>query len=499
MASGQPDRVITLIPSSRRSSPATSSSTYAATKNCLYGDEFIDNMRRKHNLYAQYNDEVLAPSSQPPSPSSACRVEHMIGVLRAALNRSPQSVPGMVDLGCVRHPPASRRVKAEYVNHAPILRLAEDEEQWRRWTAGDEKPPSDLTPTETSIIFRQKAGAIAVKLSRSASDAQLPRTKKRKLGSSDEVRSASQLNFPAVKRLKTPHNKGSEEKNALVAPNNGTAAVTPMSSPPRDPGNVVQVAPTSQDLPLRVDPHPAPTGSVLHTSFDLDSSIVSSPAWSRDCIDGFGDGNFVSQLFEPPMTSTPTKAANLEPKHSAEIGDQPFTPLRSKAADYVANIATPISENDAPPLDRRALTRVPTLEQLIRAESATKKRERREANKRQKFETLASSQNYHAQLEPLDEAVMPKQQPVGGLLTRQEPETPELDGAPDDTGATPTRTPSNSQGEITPTAPTAKRSTFESVISFAFGSLGFSSQYDVESKVDDISRFMKDDVDDVFL
>src|ERR1700733_4298490 len=99
------------------------------------------------------------------------------------------------------------------------------------------------------------------------------------------------------------------------------------------------------------------------------------------------------------MTSTPTRGANLEPRSRAHsgTGDQPFTPTRSKAADYVANLATPISECDAPPLDRRALRRVPTLEQLIRAESTAKKRERQDAaGKRQKLESLAASQSHHA-------------------------------------------------------------------------------------------------------
>jgi hypothetical protein len=203
------------------------------------------------------------------------------------------------------------------------------------------------------------------------------------------------------------------------------------------------------------------------------------------------------------MTSTPTKSANPGPQPNARpaSGDEPFTPLRSKAADHVANMATPISEDDVRPLDQRALRRVPTLEQLIRAESAAKKR--RESNKRQKFESLAASQDHHTQLEPLDEVTTPtktpKPPPTGECSTRQAEASRAVDALElrSHAGATPVHTPSGTQGGRTPTASAAKRHTFGSVISF--GSLGFSSQYDVESKIDDISRFMKDDVDDVFL
>jgi len=207
------------------------------------------------------------------------------------------------------------------------------------------------------------------------------------------------------------------------------------------------------------------------------------------------------------MTSTPIRGANLEPRSRAHsgTGDQPFTPIRSKAADYVANLATPISECDAPLLDQRALRRVPTLEQLIRAESTAKKRERQDtAGKRQKFGSLAALQSHHTQLAPLDEFTTPTKAttrpPINEMVTSERTESHKLNDAPEPTtptGATPVHTASNSQEELTPTASAVKRRTFGSVISF--GSMGFSSQYDVESKIDDISRFMKDDVDDVFL
>jgi len=266
---------------------------------------------------------------------------------------------------------------------------------------------------------------------------------------------------------------------------NGTAAISPVPSPPRDLGNTSQVA-SSQEPSLHVDPHPISPGSVLHTSFDPDSSV----------------------LFEPPMASTPTRGANLEPRSRAQpgTGDQPLTPMRSKAADYVANLATPISECDAPLLDQRALRRVPTLEQLIRAESTAKKRERQDpAGKRQKFGSLAASQSHHTQLAPPDEFITPtkatKRPPISDMVTSERTETHKTNDAPEPTtptGATPVHTASNGQEEeLTPTASAVKRRTFGSVISF--GSMGFSSQYDVESKIDDISQFMKDDVDDVFL
>ena len=196
------------------------------------------------------------------------------------------------------------------------------------------------------------------------------------------------------------------------------------------------------------------------------------------------------------MTSTPTKSANLGPRRNArsESSDQPFTP-RSKAANYVANMATPISEGDGPLFDSRALRRVPTLEQLIRAESAAKKRDRKQSNKQQKSESLGASQDLRAQSGPLEDIRTPTKTSKPRAGTSQA-----AVDAPDLTShgqITPIHTPSGSQGELTPTASAVKRRTFGSVISF--GSLGFSSQYDVESKIDDISRFMKDDVDDVFL
>lgn len=305
MATGRPDGVIALVPSPWRSSapPACPPSTCTTTGNTLlYDDEFVVNMRRKHYFYAQYENEILVPSSRPPSPSSTHRVEHMAEVLRTALRQSPQSVPGMVGISCVRYRHGLPRVKLEGGDHVSIFRLANDERQWERWTAGEEVP-SGLTKTEASAILRQRAGTTAVKLSRTLPDSQATRTKKRKLASSDEASTTSQLKFPTVKRLIPAGNKASEAndsiipsrieaRNSVAAPapdqqswhaiaGNGTAAITPISSPPQDPGKVVQAVPASQERSLHVDPYPAPAETTLHTSFDLDSSIVSSS--ERDC------------------------------------------------------------------------------------------------------------------------------------------------------------------------------------------------------------------------
>lgn len=203
------------------------------------------------------------------------------------------------------------------------------------------------------------------------------------------------------------------------------------------------------------------------------------------------------------MTSTP-REATLTPRRKAPSGtdDPPFTPVRSKAADYVANLATPISECDTPHLDQRALRRVPTLEQLIRAQSTAKKREQQDAaGKRQRLESLAASQSHHTQLEPLDEFATPTKAAtrpsIGEMVTNVGTEVINAPEPTTPTGATSIHTAPNIPEDPTLTASAAKRRMFGSVISF--GSMGFSSQYDVESKIDDISQFMKDDVDDLFL
>jgi len=294
MATGRSDDTITLIPSPwRPSPPPASSSTCTATRNTvLYGDDFLEDLRRRNDFCAQCDDELLVPSSQPPSPSSTRRIEYMVELIRAALKQSPQSVPGMLDIGCIRYPPAHTRAAPE--GGSCILRLADDEEQWGRWIAGDEEAPPGLTKTEASAILLQRVGGTAVKLSQPASDTQAPPAKRRKL---DEPKIASQLKFPTVKRLNTLRDKDLGGKSAPVAPAgeaqvgvttvmpvqqswraiaaNGTAAISPVPSPPRDLGNISQVA-SSQEPSLHVDVHPIPPGSALHTSFDPDSSIVSS-------------------------------------------------------------------------------------------------------------------------------------------------------------------------------------------------------------------------------
>jgi hypothetical protein len=305
MATGRSGEVITLIPSPWRSNlPACPSSSCATIGNTLlYDDEFVEKMRRKHDLCAQHDDEILVPSSQPPSPSSIHRVEHMVDVLRTTSSQSPQSVSGMLDIRCIRYPPPPR-IKLEGGNHVSILRLADDNKQWERWTAGEEEAPSGLTKTEASAILRQRAGATAVKILKPLPDHQAARTKKRKLEHSDETRTVSQLKFPKVKRLIPTGNKASEEMDSTVSSRiqarkgvaasvpeqqnwraiagNGTATISPISSPQQDSGNVVQATPASQEPTLHVDPYNSPAESTLHTSFDLDSSFVSSSGRDRE-------------------------------------------------------------------------------------------------------------------------------------------------------------------------------------------------------------------------
>lgn len=165
---------------------------------------------------------------------------------------------------------------------------------------------------------------------------------------------------------------------------------------------------------------------------------------------------------------------------------------------------TPIANNGNPRHDPQILRRVPTLDQLMSESVKKRRREQRDARKRQKLDVPASQASQTQQSQALEDLEIPN------ILSASSkaPVTPERRSATEALPSAPTESsslsvivdataPPTGDEQPTPTASAVKRKTFGSVLSL--GSLGFSSQFDVESNVDDISRFMKDDVDDVFI
>lgn len=147
---------------------------------------------------------------------------------------------------------------------------------------------------------------------------------------------------------------------------------------------------------------------------------------------------------------------------------------------------------------------MPTFDELRQA-SATKQKGKTEAKRRKKFASLAASQSSQLSTQPsqddlstppkiaqlkLEEPIPQESLSVSAPLT-----TPQKSGSPP---APQIHTPVFSGDQDAPTASAIKRAKFGSFMSVSTGTFAFSSQFDLEGQVDDISRFMKDDVDDVF-
>lgn len=314
MTSGrhEPSRVVFPDISTSRSSILKPSSWTTVGLTHLYNSDFVDNLYRARRKYAELDNDTIVPNSQPSSPSFEHRVSRLTDVLRASFDETPRSLPGMINLLCTRYPLTESNLKPKRRHGGVIFPLADDDAQWERWESGKEKPPppssSTLADNEKKFQLRT-SGQLPVRATNPNPYIEGPPPKKRKLsGSRDEVRTASSITFPAVKRLtnvqyKEAHGRTSRPVStdagpSHAAPTRSGALPTVSDRPleekrPRPKGpassgavksNRLSTSPAprtvaSQDVSLRIDTSPLHARSSMNLTFDMDSSIVSISKW----------------------------------------------------------------------------------------------------------------------------------------------------------------------------------------------------------------------------
>lgn len=246
----------------------------------------------------------------PPSPGSEYRVRQNTQTLQEYLHESPHSVPGILSLLCTRYPLTESTIKPKERHPNRVLPLADDEEQWERWTSGQEKAPASLTNADAKAIRYRKDGRLPVSVAPLEAPTDSRPAKKRKLTSNNEVRTTSHLTFPTVKRL-TVHDKGTPggprfaSANKAVKPqfdsnssashqqNYSSRPLNVDSHPHMEAGftrarmarqlaaysgssrTSTETPVASQEISLHVDSSPITVRSSMDTSFDLDASLVS--------------------------------------------------------------------------------------------------------------------------------------------------------------------------------------------------------------------------------
>jgi hypothetical protein len=192
--------------------------------------------------------------------------------------------------------------------------------------------------------------------------------------------------------------------------------------------------------------------------------------------------------FNPPAASTPTeiKIASMSgvTRRFETTGLPMRTPVRTQADAYRSSQSTPATSFKIIPntFDPRSIERLPSLNDLMHTRSEIKKRDRKEALKKKRLAALSASQSMCSRVGSQSLGLGDSSAIVASQYNSPQVPSPPLTPVDKDS----------------PTV-TAKRRMFDWVLSL--GSLGggaFSSQYDVESSVSDISRFMQDDVDDIF-
>lgn len=326
MSTSVANKPLVVIPKPRgvsdpRFLPSSHSTTSDSIQPSIYSDSLLSDLKHALEVLPYSSDDILVPSSCPPSPTSESRIEHLAKQLGDAVNSRPLALPSMLSLGCVRYcVPASSLLAG---SSAPtVFPLPDTEEQWERWESGKEEAPPPMTRSEGQIFLRRSFCLPSRTVSRSASIQSNPvltvtQTKKRKRTPSLEVRPAANLPFRAVKKL-TSHKKAAEPtvspkgKSRSPRPRRGSEAsqqhpsddVAPQpptsSSPPHDihaettlratpistvlplaresyagPSSTTFTA-ASQEFPLQIDPSPLHPHHTVDSSFDIDSSMVSS-------------------------------------------------------------------------------------------------------------------------------------------------------------------------------------------------------------------------------
>lgn len=488
-------------PGSPPSSLSQSSARSGVRPTPIYSNAFLDSLRKLHQEYTQTSAEILVPDSRPPTPNAEHRVRRLADAMQKSLDESQHVMPGAINLLCIQYHASQSTI------HPPSIhsRVTTSSEQGPGESQSDIASLLPLLTREDAKRFEsQRLGHIPVAAAHTHDPEVSSQARKRKLlHSHDEARPASNLPFRAVKRLKAEHAKGPLENTPIRSLSRSTIDVDDAPLSPTQ-------AAASQELSLRIEPATLRSRSPLDVTFNLDTSIVSLfmelyPKIPNKSV------LLSPQIFDPVHTSTPTRPAfptkSEHPTSSLEkIGLRVSpTPRRTRAAEYREKVATPIADVATLQLDSRAVQRVPTLTDLMK--SSAKSRRDRQDTKRRKPASLDSSQasQMQSQAQSSQEehpAPIPAPSfnpPLDNPSTPSENKTlPVAAGATFADGRANMISPGPSFfGEQNLTASARKRKTFGSVLSL--GSLGFSSQFDVESNVDDISRFMKDDVDDVFL
>jgi len=236
---------------------------------------------------------------------------------------------------------------------------------------------------------------------------------------------------------------------------------------------------------------------------DLSIGFASSP-----------HGSFADFLIDPDISLIlpSTLATSTPAKHrkSSRISNDDSTPKARQGQGRSAqheDQAGSSAQIDPPRMDTPQFSQprpdLPTLEDLLTA-SAKKKAQARKAARRQNktnFTSLAagSSQITAPEAPP---SPLPHSEP------QTRPVTPDRGAAASLSTPPQSRSPSQRQpqslasrppSQDTPTASSRKR---KIEMASSFGELGsaqlFSSQYDVESNMEDISRFMSEDVDTIY-
>lgn len=504
-----------ISPTSSQISLSQSSAGSTVQSTPIYNNAFLKNLQTLHHQYTHASPEILVPDSRPPTPDSEHRVRRLQVAMQKSLDESPHVVPGMITLLCVRYPVSRSTIHPSRLSSS--VTTPGEGERTEGLGLGDDVESSlpTLTREDAKKFQRQRLGQIPVDLDAYKHDPEVssPAKKRKLLHNHDEAKPAPNLPFRAVKRLKAAHQKEDLEDTSNRSLGRSTVDVNDARDIPLSP---TQPA-ASQELSLHVEPAALRPHSSLDMTFDLDRSMVSLSLQKEVTKCLLNPSSCPPQTFDPFNTSTPTKTTlpnAFEPTPSGLKKTTPNispTPRRTRAAEYREKVATPIADVATIRLDPRAVQRVPTLTDLMKS-SAKSRRERQDTTKR-KLASLDGSQGSQTQSQAQssqEEHVAPIVAPAFGSSPR-EPSTPSQNRAPPAATSTPIPTnimPTDRRtnmlspvtsffGEQNLTASARKRKTFGSVLSL--GSLGFSSQFDVESKVDDISRFMKDDVDDVFL